>query len=54
VKLATPEPSFVLLFATVGLLEELQQIPFTVIEAPPSELMTPPEVALVLEIFVIA
>jgi len=42
-----PVPSDVLLLVTVGFAVVLQQTPLAVIAAPPSELMVPPEVAVV-------
>ena len=43
------EPSVVLLFEVVGLAEVLQQIPLTVMAAPPLLVMVPPQVAEVVE-----
>jgi hypothetical protein len=37
-----PEPLFTMLFAKVGLLEVLQQIPLELIELPPISVMLPP------------
>jgi hypothetical protein len=44
-KLPLPAPSNVLLSATVGFSDVLQQIPLEEIVAPPVEVMVPPEVA---------
>ena len=45
VKLPVPVPSVVLLLPVVGLADVFQQTPLAVIEAPPSEVIFPPLVA---------
>ena len=50
VKLPVPLPLFVVLLATVGLLEVLQQTPLAVTNAPLSEVTIPPLLAKVLVI----
>ena len=44
---AVPDPSEVLLFAVVGFAVVAQHTPFAVTEEPPSELMFPPDTAVV-------
>jgi hypothetical protein len=53
VNIADPGPLVVLVFATVGLAVVAQQTPFSVILPPPSELILPPEAAVVAVIAVI-
>jgi hypothetical protein len=54
VKLPAPVPSVVLLLAVVGLAVALQQTPRAVTDAPPSLVIFPPLVAVVVVIKVIA
>ena len=55
VKLPAPDPSVVLVLnATVGAADVLQQTPRAVIVEPPSEVVTPPDTAVVELIAVIA
>ena len=46
-KLPVPDPSFVLLLPVLGLADVLQQTPFAVTEAPPSDVTFPPLEAVV-------
>jgi hypothetical protein len=47
-KIPVPAPLLVVLFVTVGLGEVLQQIPLAVTGVPPSEVILPPLIAVIL------